>query len=176
MPFILFILFIVVPFVELALLIWLSSVITIWPTIGFVVGTALLGAFVGKRQGLRALRRAQEDLQAGRLPAESLLDGLVILIASILLITPGVITDIISLLLFIPPLRAPLRRFIRRKFEGMLQEGTVQFLGPGAFNPFGAPFAGFHQGEEIIDITPVDRPEDSTDSGSTASLRELGDS
>ncbi|RDV39311.1 FxsA family protein [Bradymonadaceae bacterium TMQ3] len=173
-------LFTVIPLIELALLIPLGQLIGLWPTIGLVVATGLLGAVLGKLEGLRAWHAIQDDLRQGTIPADSLLDGLAVFIAGVFLITPGVLTDIAGLVLLIPPLRRPLKNAIRARFKSALEKGTSTFFISQSSNIFGSapfdprshaphsPFGGTEQGD-IIDITP-DRPGDSTDSDSDASL------
>lgn len=101
----LFLLFTLVPMVELSLLVWLGGKTVWWLPVLLVLFTALAGAALTRGQGWRVVRRIQEDLRAGRLPAGALVDGLLILIAAVLLITPGVITDVLGLLLLLPPVR-----------------------------------------------------------------------
>ena len=106
----LFLLFTVVPLVELALLIWIGGQTVWWLPIAMVVLTGIAGAVLARWQGLRALQRIQDDLQAGRMPADAVVDGVLILVAGILLVTPGVITDIVGVALLIPPLRSLMKR------------------------------------------------------------------
>lgn len=174
-------LFTVVPLIELALLIPLGQLIGLWPTIGLVIATGLLGAVLGKLEGLRAWHAVQQDLRQGNIPADSLLDGLAVFVAGVFLITPGVLTDLVGLLLLIPALRRPLKNAIRSRFKSALESGTSTFFISNASNafgssPFGAdpasgrsPFSSRDQGD-IIDVTP-NRPGDSTGDDSDASLR-----
>lgn len=164
-------LFTIVPLIELALLIPLGMEIGLWPTIALVVGTALLGAVLGKLEGGRAWANIKRDLNESRIPADSLLDGLAVLIAGIFLVTPGVLTDVVALILLIPPARKPLKRWARKKFSKMLDDGSVTYISSGtsgasAFDIFGAgvdrdsssPFQGPSQGSgDVIDVTPADR-------------------
>lgn len=151
-------LFTIIPLIELALLIPLGAKIGVWPTIGLVVATALLGAVLGKSQGIKAWAKIQQDLRTGKLPADSLLDGFAVLVAGIFLITPGVLTDAIALVLLIPPARRPLRALVRKRFEKMLSEGTMTFISsqPSPFqNDQTSPFSGPSPGQgDIIDVTP----------------------
>ena len=102
----LLLLFTVVPLVELFLLVKLGTVIGIGPTVLVVIGTGVLGASLARWQGLGVLRRVSEDLAQGRLPADALIDGLLILIAGAVLLTPGLITDALGFLLLVPQGRA----------------------------------------------------------------------
>ena len=94
----LLLLFTVVPLVELFLLVKLGTVIGIGATILIVICTGVLGAWLARWQGLGVLRRLTEDVNQGRLPADALIDGLLILIAGAVLLTPGLITDALGFL------------------------------------------------------------------------------
>jgi UPF0716 protein FxsA len=108
----LLLLFTVVPLVELFLLVKLGTVIGIGPTVLIVICTGVLGAWLARWQGLGVLRRVSEDLAEGRLPADALIDGLLILIAGAVLLTPGLITDALGFLLLVPQGRAVVRRTV----------------------------------------------------------------
>lgn len=94
-----------VPLVELALLVWLGRRIGFLPTVALVLVTGVLGAALARHQGLATLARFRAALDARRLPHRELVDGVLILAAAILLITPGVLTDTAGFLLLVPPLR-----------------------------------------------------------------------
>jgi len=102
--------FTIFPLVELSLLLLLGRYTSVTTTIAFVLVTGLLGAVMLRWQGLQAWRNVQQDLQSGRMPTESLIDGALILVASLLLITPGVLTDLVGITLLIPGLRRWYRR------------------------------------------------------------------
>lgn len=118
------------PILEITLLVGIHNLVGEWWTIGIVICTALLGTLLIKWQGGAALRRIKETIGEGRLPADEILDGVLILAASIALITPGVLTDTTGLLLLVPTLRAPVRRFIARRTKRWLAEKAA----PGAFS------------------------------------------
>jgi UPF0716 protein FxsA len=103
MPFL--IAFLLVPILELWLVIRVGGLIGAWPTVALVVTAAIAGAVLLRIQGFTVLQRARVALAAGEFPAASLFDGLFVLLAGLLLITPGFLTDIVGILLFIPPLR-----------------------------------------------------------------------
>jgi UPF0716 protein FxsA len=113
----LFLLFAIVPLVELYLLIKVGSHIGALPTIALVVVTAFVGAWLAKREGLRTFRRIRERLSRGAIPGDDLVDAILILAAGIVLLTPGLITDALGLLILIPPVRARLREWLKRKFS-----------------------------------------------------------
>ena len=106
--------FIVVPMLELLLLIEIGQSIGALPTVALVVGTALTGAFIISRQSLAVVSRTLEGLSDGRTPVEPVLDGLFLLVAGALLLTPGLITDVLALALLVPPLRRLIARAAMR--------------------------------------------------------------
>jgi UPF0716 protein FxsA len=107
-------LFIVVPIVELFVIIEVGQAIGIVPTLLILVGDALLGALLLRQQGRQAWRRFNAALDERRFPAREVADGLMIAIGGTLLLTPGFITDVVGLILLIPPTRAVVRGLLRR--------------------------------------------------------------
>ncbi len=101
----LFLLFLVVPLLEIYLLIKAGSVIGALPTVALVVFTAVLGGFLLRLQGLSTLNRMRANMTQGKLPAMEIMEGAALLVAGGLLLTPGFFTDAIGFLLLIPPLR-----------------------------------------------------------------------
>jgi len=112
----LLLLFTVVPLVELFLLVKLGTVVGVGPTIGLVIFTGVLGAWLARQQGLGVLRRLRVELAEGRLPAGALIDGLLILVAGAVLLTPGLLTDALGFVLLVPPSRAVVRRIVAARF------------------------------------------------------------
>lgn len=104
-------LFVTVPIVELAVLIQLGRVIGLWPTLGLIVITGLLGAMLASREGLRAWHAFQTELAQGRVPGRPILDGLSIFAGGALLLTPGLLTDLLGFTL----LARPTRRWIQNR-------------------------------------------------------------
>ena len=102
MALILFLLFLLTPLIEIAVFIEVGSLIGLWPTLGVVVLTAVLGAALWRAQGLSTWARAQETLRAGELPVREVTDGAFLLVAGALLLTPGLVTDAIGFLLLVP--------------------------------------------------------------------------
>lgn len=121
----LFLLFALVPVIELYLLVQVGGEIGVLPTIALVLFTGVAGAWLARTQGLEVLARIQLDLSRGVMPTDSLLDGACILIAGVLLLTPGFITDIFGLLLLLPMSRVVLRRYFSRHM-------VTQFASRGA--------------------------------------------
>jgi len=114
MGFIVLLLFIGVPIIEIAVFIQVGDIIGLWPTIAVVIITALIGTALLRQQGLSTLMRAQSTMNEGRLPATELFDGACLLLAGAFLLTPGFVTDSIGFLLFLPPFRALLRHKAKR--------------------------------------------------------------
>lgn len=121
----LLVLFVAVPLVEMALLVRLGTWIGFWPTVGLVLATGAAGAALARQQGMRVIRRIQAEMAVGQMPAAHLLDGLLILIGGVLLLTPGVLTDLTGLLLLAPFSRKRLKAALRGRLERMIRSGRV---------------------------------------------------
>ncbi len=140
----LFLLFTIVPVVELALLIQIGGLLGLGPTLLLVMGTGFAGAWLARREGLRGWLAVRDELQEGALPGESLVHALLILVAGIVLITPGVITDIAGILLLIPPVRRGLIARVRERLSAQIERGTIQVMSgsgggfSGLYGNFGA--------------------------------------
>lgn len=149
----LLILLIVVPIAELAVLIQVGSEIGVWWTILLLIVVSILGSWLVKREGLGLWTSANRELAAGRMPTKQLLDGILVLIAGALLLTPGFLTDIVGIFLLLPPTRAVLRRLLRARFERQM---TIVALGePGgrdAYDVRRRPPGG----DDVIDVDPLD--------------------
>ena len=103
-----------VPIAEIMAFIEVGGYLGLWPTIGVVILTAIIGTGLLKWQGLATLYSAQESLLQNRFPLDEVFDGLCLILAGALLLTPGFITDAAGLLLFVPPLRVTLRQLLAR--------------------------------------------------------------
>jgi len=121
----LLLLFIAVPTVELILLIEIGQSVGPLATIGLIIGTGIIGAALAKQQGINTLARLRKDLENNQLPAEPIVDGLIILLAATVLITPGVITDLIGFLCLIPAFRGLLKNHLKRKFGRAVRTSSV---------------------------------------------------
>jgi len=130
----LLLLFVLVPLLELVLLVKIGNALAarwngdaaLMAMIGLVVITGALGTFLAKREGLAILRELQQRLASGRVPGQQLLDGAIVLVCGALLITPGVITDVVGFLGLFPPTRAALRRFVVQKLKAGMQSGSIR--------------------------------------------------
>ncbi|MEZ5777076.1 MAG: FxsA family protein [Paracoccaceae bacterium] len=107
--------FIAVPMIEIALFIKVGGLIGLWPTLGIVIATAVVGSVLVRMQGALALAQLRGSLQELRDPTEPIAHGALILLAGALLLTPGFFTDAVGLSLLFPPVRAALLRYIASK-------------------------------------------------------------
>lgn len=117
--------FILIPILELAVLLKLHDVAGLVNTLAIVIITGFVGAFLARAQGIMVLAQIQRDLAEGKMPAPRLMDGVMILIAGVLLITPGLITDTVGFLLLIPAVRTIIRAWLRRKLEEKFRDNTA---------------------------------------------------
>lgn len=108
---ILLLLLIAVPLAEIAVFIEVGDAIGLWPTLGAILLTALVGMVLIRAQGLATLRQAQAELDAERVPVDAVFTGVCLLVAGVLLLTPGFLTDTVGFLLLISPLRRALGRW-----------------------------------------------------------------
>lgn len=124
-------LFTVVPLLETYLLVVLGGLLGFWPTVGIVLLTGVVGAWLAKSEGLRVLRRWQEALAGGRVPEEGVLGGLLVLVGGVLLVTPGVLTDVVGLSLLFPPTRRRVAGWAKRWAERRIERGQVRVVSMG---------------------------------------------
>lgn len=116
-------LFTIIPAIELALLITIGARIGVGYTIGIIILTGITGAFLAKWEGLLTLRKIQEDLSQGKMPADRLFDGILILCSGLLLLTPGFLTDGLGFLGLIPYTRDLIKYLIKRKISDLIDRG-----------------------------------------------------
>lgn len=121
----LFLLFVLVPVAEIYVLVTVGSSIGAFPTIALVILTALAGAHLARMQGLSTMMRIRENLDQGFMPAEELLDGVLIFLAGMVLLTPGFLTDIAGLLILLPATRNLFKKWLRTKFDEWRQNPNV---------------------------------------------------
>ena len=112
-----FIAFTIIPIIEIYLLIEIGSFFGVLTAITFVILTGFLGAFMARMQGLQTLFRIQKNLREGRMPSGELLDALLIVIAGVVLLTPGFLTDSAGFLLLIPTTRNSIKSWLQRQIE-----------------------------------------------------------
>ena len=119
-------LFVVVPLLELALLILMGQWVGTWPTISLVVFTGVTGAWLARTEGLRTMWRLRHDLAKGRVPGQAIMDGMAVLAGGALLLTPGILTDLVGFSLLVPRTRRVIQKRIMARLERRIQEGAVQ--------------------------------------------------
>lgn len=153
MPFILLVLlFVIVPVAEISLLIRVGGAIGPLNTIFFVIFTAILGAYLVRQQGFSVLSKLQDETNAGRMPALQIAEGVALLFAGAVLLTPGFITDIIGFALLIPPIRQALIAWVISK--GLSASTNFTFTQHGATPP------GPHIRSDAIEGEFSDDPKD----------------
>ncbi|MCH8881077.1 MAG: FxsA family protein [Planctomycetes bacterium] len=141
----LLLLFTLVPLIELALLVKLGQMTSVAMTIGIVILTGIIGAYLARREGIKAWRRLEKSIREGVSPADELIDALLILIAGAVLITPGLLTDLFGFGLLISPMRRWVRNKLSRHFHNRIMIST--------------PDARQQQYDyDIIDVPPQDPP------------------
>jgi UPF0716 protein FxsA len=121
----LFIIFAVVPVLELYLLIKVGRLIGAWETVSILLAISFAGAWLVRHQGFSILARIQSELAAGRLPTAQLLDGFLLLVGGILLLTPGFLTDLLGLIFLLPAGRYILKQYLQRWMERRLSKGVI---------------------------------------------------
>ena len=113
------------PILELVVLLKVHQACGLGNTLVIVVLTGIVGAVLARAQGIMVMTVIRRDLAEGKMPAPRLMDGVMILIAGVLLITPGLITDSVGFLLLLPPVRASIRAWLRKKLEDKLRNGSI---------------------------------------------------
>ncbi len=126
----LLLLFVVFPAVELGLLIEVGSRIGTGATVALIVATGIAGASLARRQGLGVLTAIQRETAEGRLPASTLVDGVIILLAGALLITPGILTDAFGFLCLVPAFRRFVKHYFVRRLKHAAETGRIQVVYP----------------------------------------------
>ena len=124
----LLLLFTLIPLLELAILIEIGRRIGTAETLVLILGTGALGAYLARRQGLGVLQRIREEIAAGRPPTHTVVDGVIILVAAALLITPGVLTDVLGFLCLVPATRRAIKSLLWRAFTRAIGRGRAQVI------------------------------------------------
>ena len=135
---VLFLVFLVTPIVELVVIVRVAGSAGVLNTIGLLLLVSMAGAWLVRREGLGILRRAQGEMAEGRMPGREMVDGLLVLFAGALMLTPGFVTDTIGLLLLFPPSRIVVRSIATRRLGRPSSGGGVrwQFGGGGTHERF----------------------------------------
>jgi UPF0716 protein FxsA len=140
-------LFLVVPIVELFVIVQVAQGVGIGETILLLIAVSLVGAWLVKRQGVAVWQQLNQTINQGQIPHREIVDGALILFAGALMLTPGFVTDVLGLLLLLPPSRAVVRNVLMTRFKA----GRVVMFGAGRFNSFRAGGAAGAGGSEVWD-------------------------
>lgn len=133
----LFLIFVVVPIIEISILIQVGEQLGLVPTVALVIFTAAIGASLVRSQGLQTLMSAQQKLQQGQAPGQEIVEGIMLAIAGVLLVTPGFVTDGLGLLLLTPVTRKPMANYLLSKLVRPTAAGNP-FAGQGSGQQHGA--------------------------------------
>src|SRR3954467_11658728 len=119
---------IVVPIVELYVMVQVAGVIGALPTVLLVVAMSVAGAWLMKVEGLGVLRKMQRQLNAGEMPTNEAVNGVMIVVGGLLMLVPGFVTGILGLLLLLPPVRALLRPLVVARVQRRIDRGSARFM------------------------------------------------
>ena len=139
----LFVLFIIIPIIEITVIMQVGALLGLWPTIAIVILSAWLGAKYVRQQGLATLQSVQAKMAQGEMPSGEIITGLMLLVAGVLLVTPGFVTDIFGLSLLVPSVRAAIANQVQKHIK-------VNQFGAGASFHSGGP-GNVYQHEETAD-------------------------
>ena len=114
-------LFILVPIAELAVIIQVGQALGVLPTIGLLLLVSFIGTWLVKREGMGVWRRFNQQVHAGQVPGKEIADGVMILLAGALLLSPGFVTDVVGVLLLLPPVRAAIRGALLARVAGRVR-------------------------------------------------------
>lgn len=140
----LLLLLILLPAIEIVVLVWIATKTSVLFVLALLIGAGLLGTYLSRQQGLRAMTRINQEVQAGRMPAAAMFDAMLISLAAVLLILPGILSDVAALGLLFPPTRAALKRYLRHRVETQIAVHQTHYGNGGH--------------DEIIDVKVIDSP------------------
>ncbi|MGS0692123.1 FxsA family protein [Shewanella sp. 30m-9] len=150
MFFILLLIFVLVPVMELSVLIRVGEVLGSWTTVALVIFTAVVGVSLVRTQGISTLMQVQQKLARGEAPGQEIVEGMMLAVAGLLLLIPGFVTDFLGLVLLTPFMRIPVARFFYKRMQLKVQAnggfqsgfgpGFGAGMGPQGQNPFEHPF------------------------------------
>lgn len=160
-------LFLLLPAVEFVLFIQVEQVIDFWPTVALILVTGVAGGYLARREGASTWKKLNARLSQGGLPGTEIVEGVIILVAGALLVTPGVLTDVVGFLGLVPPTRRLIRRFVMKRFKRKMEDGTLNVQYGGGFGP------GFG-GSSASGFDPADRAPDDGDACASEAPGERG--
>ncbi|MCG6200382.1 FxsA family protein [Psychromonas antarctica] len=144
----LFLIFTSVSLLEIFVLVKVGSFLGAWPTIGLVIVTALIGSALVRSQGIQLVKQLQERMAQGEIPGLQLIEGVMLLVTGVLLVTPGFVTDLCGLLLLQPQIRAAIAKTVLANIK---INPTVPLTGGYSQSPTGSPFTDSNADENIIE-------------------------
>lgn len=156
----LFVLFIIIPIIEITVIMQVGALLGIWPTVAIVILSAWIGAKYVRQQGIATLQSVQGKMAQGEMPSGEIVTGLMLLVAGVLLVTPGFVTDILGLSLLIPSVRSAIAEYVQKHLKvKQFEAGTSFHQGsagnvyqhegtPQPFNQSNAPLS-HHEGETL---------------------------
>ncbi len=142
----LFLLLVLLPVIDIVLLVWIAYHVSVPFVLLLVLGTGILGMLLARHQSLRTLGRITSELDRGQMPADSLLDGLLVLVAGVLLIIPGFLTDVLAIALLFPPSRHGFKTWLRHRLQGHVT--TTQYT----------RFGSTTGRDQILDVRVIENP------------------
>ena len=158
MGILLFVLFIIVPILELAVIIQIGSAIGVLPTIALLIADSLLGAALMRSQGRATWLRFNTTLAEGRVPGREVMDGALVIFGGALLLTPGFLSDFLGLFLLLPPTRAVVRSLLVRRYGARLV-ATAASGAQTRFFTFGtAPGGRSSRYDDVVDSSATEVP------------------
>ncbi|MFC5735274.1 FxsA family protein [Cytobacillus gottheilii] len=128
MRYILLTIFIIIPVLEITAIMLSGNIIGIGPTLILIFLTALLGGYYARKQGLETFRKAQRQMQYGEMPGDTIMDGVCILVGAILLLLPGFFTDILGLVLLLPPTRALIKGRLFKAITKRVNKRNIKII------------------------------------------------
>lgn len=155
----LFLLFIIIPIIEITLLIQVGQIIGAWYTVGLVLLSAFIGVNMLRQQGLATLSRAQLRLDRQEVPGQEMVEGIMLAVGGVLLVTPGFVTDVMGFCCLIPPIRQGLVKLLMSRFT-VIAASQSSFTG----GPFG-PRQGPGTSGDVFEGEVVDRDDEQPPSG-----------
>lgn len=116
---------------EVSLLLWVASKTGLLFTMGCCVFTGLLGGYLVREQGLQTLGKIQQAINAGQIPADEAVEGLMLLVVGVLLCVPGFITDTLGFLIIVPFIRKSIAKLVVERIKAMIMSGQIKVHTPG---------------------------------------------
>ncbi|MEH6452628.1 MAG: FxsA family protein [Psychromonas sp.] len=148
----LFLIFTSVSLLEIFVLVKIGGFLGAWPTVALVVVTALIGSALVRSQGLQLLQQLQQRMANGEMPGQQLVEGIMLIITGVLLVTPGFVTDICGLLLLQPTIRAAIAKFILANVKlSPASSMSGGFYQSSNSSPFGADPHNKNVQEDVIE-------------------------